>query len=172
MWTSLNEIIFFYFVKTFPLQVTDMMVANSSNLIITVKPANQRTLATPRRGSFSRNSQVSSGSQHSQHTNNTNTSDEIDQDDQDEVVDLTGTLDDNSLINKKDGVLHLWNDSLKLFSFSFSFVSRHRHSFLLFFIFFIHFSPHFQSVAIFVIMPLRSIMSLNKCLYVRRYKNY
>ena len=26
-------------------QVTDMMVANSSNLIITVKPANQRTLA-------------------------------------------------------------------------------------------------------------------------------
>ncbi len=41
-------------------QVTDMMVANSSNLIITVKPANQRTLMTPRRGSFSRNSGVSS----------------------------------------------------------------------------------------------------------------
>lgn len=96
-----NKLIFFR------IQVTDMMVANSSNLIITVKPANQRTLATPRRGSFSRNSQVSSGSQHSQHTNNTNTSDEIDADDQDEVVDLTGTLDDNSLINKKDGVLHL-----------------------------------------------------------------
>ena len=38
-------------------QVTDMMVANSSNLIITVKPANQRTLSpTPRRGFFSRNS--------------------------------------------------------------------------------------------------------------------
>jgi len=36
-------------------QVTDMMVANSSNLIVTVKPANQRTLM-PRRGSFSRNS--------------------------------------------------------------------------------------------------------------------
>ena len=34
-------------------QVTDMMVANSSNLIVTVKPANQRTLM-PRRGSFSR----------------------------------------------------------------------------------------------------------------------
>lgn len=94
-------------IEFFVAQVTDMMVANSSNLIITVKPANQRTLATPRRGSFSRNSQVSSGSQQSQHTNNTNTSDEIDQDDQDEVVDLTGTLDDNSLINKKDGVLHL-----------------------------------------------------------------
>lgn len=85
-----------------------MMVANSSNLIITVKPANQRTLATPRRGSFSRNSQVSSGSQQSQHTNNTNTSDEIDQDDQDEVVDLTSfTPEENHLMNQKDGVLHL-----------------------------------------------------------------
>ncbi len=104
-------------------QVTDMMVANSSNLIITVKPANQRTLATPRRGSFSRNSQVSSGSQQSQHTNNTNTSDEIDQDDQDEVVDLTGTLDDNSLINKKDGVLHLWTVRKLLFVITFRLLS-------------------------------------------------
>lgn len=42
-------------------QVTDMMVANSSNLIITVKPANQRTLMA-RRGSFSRNSNMSHGS--------------------------------------------------------------------------------------------------------------
>ncbi|CAD7077590.1 unnamed protein product [Hermetia illucens] len=83
-------------------QVTDMMVANSSNLIITVKPANQRTLASPRRGSFSRNSQLSSGSQQ---TSNTNTSDEIEQDDQDEIVDLTGvTLEDYP---SKDGVLHL-----------------------------------------------------------------
>lgn len=79
-----------------------MMVANSSNLIITVKPANQRTLASPRRGSFSRNSQLSSGSQQ---TSNTNTSDEIEQDDQDEIVDLTGvTLEDYP---SKDGVLHL-----------------------------------------------------------------
>jgi partitioning defective protein 6 len=91
-----------------------MMVANSSNLIITVKPANQRTLAAPRRGSFSRNSQLSSGSQQSQHTNNTNTSDENDQD-EDEVVDLTAahqtvttSLEDNgSLIHQKDGLLHL-----------------------------------------------------------------
>lgn len=79
-------------------QVTDMMVANSSNLIITVKPANQRTLAAPRRGSFSRNSQVSSNSQQSQHTNHTNTSDEVEEaenEDDDDVVDLTGmnTLD-------------------------------------------------------------------------------
>ena len=42
-------------------QVTDMMVANSSNLIVTVKPANQRTLM-PRRGSFSRNSGSHHGS--------------------------------------------------------------------------------------------------------------
>lgn len=44
-------------------QVTDMMVANSANLIITVKPANQRmTLSAtgPRRGSVSRSSGVRS----------------------------------------------------------------------------------------------------------------
>ncbi|SPP78697.1 partitioning defective protein 6 [Drosophila guanche] len=74
-------------------QVTDMMVANSSNLIITVKPANQRTLTSTHRGSFSRNSQLSSGSHH---TNHTNTSDEIEHDDQDDIVDLTGvTLDES-----------------------------------------------------------------------------
>lgn len=85
-----------------------MMVANSSNLIITVKPANQRTLAGPRRPSFSQNSQRSSGSQQSQHTNPA--SDENDPDDQeDEVIDLIThqSLDENSLINQKDGVLHL-----------------------------------------------------------------
>lgn len=89
-----------------PAQVTDMMVANSSNLIITVKPANQRTLATPRRGSFSRNSQASSASQQSAHTSNT--SDELDADDQDEVVDLTSfTVEESHLMQQKDGVLHL-----------------------------------------------------------------
>lgn len=87
-------------------QVTDMMVANSSNLIITVKPANQRTLAPPRRGSFSRNSQLSGGSHQSHHTTG---SEENDQDDQDEIRDLTGaaTLEENTLITQKDGVLHL-----------------------------------------------------------------
>lgn len=50
-------------------QVTDMMVANSSNLIVTVRPANQRTVGPPPcRGSFSRNSQVSSGSHQSNTT--------------------------------------------------------------------------------------------------------
>ena len=71
-------------------QVTDMMVANSSNLIITVKPANQRTLM-PRRGSFSRNSNVSHGSMLSksstQSTGGGVGSD--DHDDEDEIRDLT-----------------------------------------------------------------------------------
>lgn len=65
-------------------QVTDMMVANSANLIVTVKPANQRTVAPVRRGSFSRNSLLSSGSQQSHTTAGS------DPDDQDEIVDLTG----------------------------------------------------------------------------------
>lgn len=97
-------------------QVTDMMVANSSNLIITVKPANERgTLAAPRRGSFSRTSQLSryefyifcnvsklllifdyfSGSQQSQETTAHGSDDADDRFDQDEIVDLTGvTLDE------------------------------------------------------------------------------
>lgn len=71
-----------------------MMVANSSNLIITFKPANQRTLTSPRRGSLSRTSQLSGGSHH---TNQSNTSDELEPDEQDEIVDLTGiTLDENT----------------------------------------------------------------------------
>lgn len=97
-------------------QVTDMMVANSSNLIITVKPANQRTLAPPRRGSFSRTSQLSSGSHHSTHSATTTGSDD-DRYDQDEIVDLTGgNIDDSASVHltsgsgpadKDDGVLHL-----------------------------------------------------------------
>lgn len=84
-------------------QVTDMMVANSSNLIITVKPANQRTVPPVRRGSFGRNSQLSSGSHQS---TTTGYSDPEDKFDQDEIVDLTGaTLEDS--ITRDDGVLHL-----------------------------------------------------------------
>ncbi|KAL6436749.1 hypothetical protein ACFW04_004878 [Cataglyphis niger] len=65
-------------------QVTDMMIANSSNLIITVKPANQRAaLTAPRRGSYSRNSQLSSGSHQS--TQSAGSDEEAD-----EIVDLTG----------------------------------------------------------------------------------
>ena len=82
-------------------QVTDMMVANSSNLIITVKPANQRTVAPVRRGSFSRNSQVSSGS-HQSHTTGGS-----DPDDQDEIVDLTAAPNLNESHSSEDGILHL-----------------------------------------------------------------
>ncbi|KAK7081453.1 Partitioning defective 6 beta [Halocaridina rubra] len=90
-------------------QVTDMMVANSSNLIITVKPANQRTVAhTPRRGSFSRNSAMSSGSQQSHQS-----ASDDDRYDQDEIRDLTAgdSLTDAPLSHassaKDEGVLHL-----------------------------------------------------------------
>jgi len=67
-------------------QVTDMMVANSSNLIVTVKPANQRTLMGPRRGSFSRNSNMSGQSMLSNSTQSGTGSE--DHDDEDEVRDL------------------------------------------------------------------------------------
>ena len=78
-------------------QVTDMMVANSSNLIVTVKPANQRTLAPPRRGSFSRNSNMSHGSMLSRGSSTSNANSDhfanhhIDHDehDEDEIRDLT-----------------------------------------------------------------------------------
>ncbi|KAK3086201.1 hypothetical protein FSP39_015131 [Pinctada imbricata] len=46
-------------------QVTDMMVANSSNLIITVKPVNQRLTLAPQRGGVGRHSQMSQLSQSS-----------------------------------------------------------------------------------------------------------
>lgn len=95
-------------------QVTDMMVANSSNLIITVKPANQRTVPPVRRGSFGRDSQLSSGSRHSATTQG---SDNDDRFDHDEVVDLTGVTicDDPPVIvststhahHKDEAVLHL-----------------------------------------------------------------
>ena len=79
-------------------QVTDMMVANSSNLIITVKPANQRTImnSAPRRGSFSRNSNMSHGSMLSRSSTQSNTNDSstenFHEDEEDEIRDLTGQV--------------------------------------------------------------------------------
>jgi len=79
-------------------QVTDMMVANSSNLIVTVKPANQRTImSAPRRGSFSRNSNMSQGSMLSRSSTQSNTNDSSlggqDEDhEEDEIRDLTGQV--------------------------------------------------------------------------------
>ncbi|XP_063369713.1 partitioning defective protein 6 [Cydia amplana] len=77
-------------------QVTDMMVANSSNLIITVRPANQRAAPPP------------ASSQPSSEPDD----DRFDQDEQDEIVDLTAvTLEEPEpcpLPSKDDGqVLHL-----------------------------------------------------------------
>jgi len=69
-------------------QVTDMMVANSSNLIVTVKPANQRTMMGPRRGSFSRNSGMSAASMLSSSTQS-GTGSEEGAEDEDEIRDVT-----------------------------------------------------------------------------------
>ena len=110
-------------------QVTDMMVANSSNLIVTVKPANQRTLMPagtgPRRGSFSRNSNMSQGSMLSRSSTHSNTNDsstggqDFDHDEEDEIRDLTGQVSNhleslnhhrggsNGRIHNKKPVLHL-----------------------------------------------------------------
>lgn len=76
-------------------QVTDMMVANSSNLIITVKPVNQRMTLAPQRGEPGRYSQMSSASHlsssasgHSRQSSKSYDSDLIaEQDDEDEVQD-------------------------------------------------------------------------------------
>lgn len=65
-------------------QVTDMMVANSSNLIITIRPANQRSLPLPTSYSTSfRSGSRGSGSKDSRHSNE----DEEDSDDDDEIKD-------------------------------------------------------------------------------------
>jgi partitioning defective protein 6 len=104
-------------------QVTDMMVANSSNLIITVKPANQRTLM-PRRGSFSRTSNMSHGSllsKSSTQSAGTAGTGSDDHEDEDEIRDLTNvaasghhmeSLDSRASystasLNSKKQVLHL-----------------------------------------------------------------
>ncbi len=99
-----------------------MMVANSNNLIVTVKPANQRTTLSalgPRRGSYSRNSNVSHtshlsrSSSHSDggkgppaveySTLNANYSDSGDHDDDDEIRDLTSLNKMDFLMNHVDG---------------------------------------------------------------------
>jgi partitioning defective protein 6 len=101
-------------------QVTDMMVANSWNLIVTVKPANQRTLSQPVRGTPDRTSQLSCGSHGT--GGGRDSDDQDDKFDNDEIVDLTGLdLDEttsilpssNNLVTtiavsgKEDSVLHL-----------------------------------------------------------------
>ena len=73
-------------------QVTDMMVANSSNLIITVKPVNQRNNLTLKGETSVRSSQKSTTSLVSGQSFASNDSDEVrdftQEDDEDEVRDL------------------------------------------------------------------------------------
>lgn len=87
-------------------QVTDMMVANSSNLIITVKPANQRGMMTssssPARNSFGRASQFSEGSHQSQQS----LPSDDDRYDQDEIRDLTGVHFDDPDPEERAPILH------------------------------------------------------------------
>jgi len=69
-------------------QVTDMMVANSSNLIITVKPVNQLNNVSPKRGAIGRMSQKSTGSLASgQSMDSDEIRDIINEDEEDEVHD-------------------------------------------------------------------------------------
>lgn len=70
-------------------QVTDMMVANSSNLIITVKPVNQRNNIHPVRGGSGRTSQKSAGSLNSGQSFDSDELNEGNEDDEDVVKDLT-----------------------------------------------------------------------------------
>lgn len=88
-------------------QVTDMMVANSANLIITIRPANQCSVGTlPRRGSFGRSSQMSHGS----HNSNPSVVSDDDRLDEDEIRDHTAgfeALDETPPRSAHDGVVTL-----------------------------------------------------------------
>lgn len=92
-------------------QVTDMMVANSSNLIITVKPVNQRlTLAPAHRGGVGRHSQMSNMSQSSQHSSQKSYESDIineHEEDDDEVQDLLPKNDEKSEKDKDSAVVTL-----------------------------------------------------------------
>lgn len=91
-------------------QVTDMMVANSSNLIITVKPANQRTMMS-NRGSFSRTSNVSHGSLLSKSSTQSGGTVSDDHDEEDEIQDHTHHPRNSVRAQQQQPqVLHLWRD--------------------------------------------------------------
>ena len=73
-------------------QVTDMMVANSSNLIITVKPVNQRNNISPKRMGSGRQSQKSTNSFQSTQSGHSLDSDEVrEYDEHDEVKDYSNS---------------------------------------------------------------------------------
>ncbi|KAJ8303590.1 hypothetical protein KUTeg_019986 [Tegillarca granosa] len=91
-------------------QVTDMMVANSSNLIITVKPVNQRLTLAPQRGVDTRSSQMSSASHLSQgslHSTKSLDSDTVAEHDEeeDEVQDYSSAKSEKSEKSDKDSAV-------------------------------------------------------------------
>jgi len=98
-------------------QVTDMMVANSANLIITVKPANQRGVLTlPRSSAHDHNDTMTSYSTTASsmvHSDNEDHEEEEEVDDLDEIKDLTlqttgpGGESKPITATKDDGILHL-----------------------------------------------------------------
>ncbi|XP_013775607.1 partitioning defective 6 homolog beta-like [Limulus polyphemus] len=79
-------------------QVTDMMVANSSNLIITIRPTSQTGNPISSRSAFDRLSHQSQGSQPS---NNYQISDD-EQGEEDEIRDHTGCKFPEEMINNKN----------------------------------------------------------------------
>lgn len=91
-------------------QVTDMMVANSANLIITVKPANQRGVLTLSRTSH--NDTMTSYSTIASMVHSDEDHEEDEADDLDEIKDLTmqtsaSSGSDRTSNAKDDGILHL-----------------------------------------------------------------
>ena len=84
-------------------QVTDMMVANSSNLIITIKPVNQHNNVSPHRSGAASNkvraSQKSSDSCHS--APSLHDSEMVREDDEDEIQEYIE--EDRTTINKDEG---------------------------------------------------------------------
>lgn len=95
-------------------QVTDMMVANSANLIITVKPANQRGVLTLSRASgHGHNDTMTSYSTMASsmiHSDEDHCTEEDELDDMDEIKDLTIQTSASSgdrTHHKDDGILHL-----------------------------------------------------------------
>jgi partitioning defective protein 6 len=93
-------------------QVTDMMVANSANLIITVKPANQRGVLTLSRASHNdtMTSYSTTASMVHSDEDHEHEHEEDEADDLDEIKDLTIQTTASSgseKTAKDDGILHL-----------------------------------------------------------------
>jgi len=89
-------------------QVTDMMVANSANLIITVKPANQRGVLTLTRASHHNDTLTSYSTTTSMVHSDQEDHDDDEHEDADEIKDLTVSSPDKSHSSTKDdGILHL-----------------------------------------------------------------